>query len=280
MVVSTEVPPRTAAALQPLPRWAVTRLSSASGRPSRAAARSLTNRWLVPGAEEIRAAGHVIQDAGDDGLAAAIREGLLDGVAVAGLADPQHGPGGADLLGQTVQHALAGFRGEQRELHRGAAGVEGQHQAAGGAGHGRDATGPGRRNRYDGFPSDQPCPDQQRPGRQMSLSDVNPDVDDAVPAEPQPEPQPEPQAEAARAGRRWFVPEPPRLPLPLAGTLIYAGIRLFGVASTAFILGHGTYRLRHWSLLRWMRSNDGGHYQAIAPHGYAYPPGQPAHASR
>ncbi len=113
----------------------------------------------------------------------------------------------------------------------------------------------------------------------MSLSDVNPDVDDAVPAEPQPEPQPEPQAEAARAGRRWFVPEPPRLPLPLAGTLIYAGIRLFGVAITAFMLGHGTYRLRHWSLLRWMRSNDGGHYQAIAAHGYAYPPGQLAHAS-
>jgi hypothetical protein len=109
----------------------------------------------------------------------------------------------------------------------------------------------------------------------MSLSGVNPDVDDAVPAEPQPEPQPE----AARGGRRWSVPEPPRLPLPLAGTLIYAGIRLLGMAITAFMLGHGKYRLRHWSLLRWMRSNDGGHYQAIAAHGYAYPPGQLAHAS-
>jgi len=111
----------------------------------------------------------------------------------------------------------------------------------------------------------------------MSLSGVNPDVDDAVPAEPQPEPEPQP--EAARGGRRWSVPEPPRLPLPLAGTLIYAGIRLLGVAITAFMLGHGKYRLRHWSLLRWMRSNDGGHYQAIAAHGYAYPPGQLAHAS-
>jgi len=111
----------------------------------------------------------------------------------------------------------------------------------------------------------------------MSLSGVNPDVDDAVPAEPKP--QPEPQPEAARGGRRWSVPDPPRLPLPLAGTLIYAGIRLLGVAITAFMLGHGKYRLRHWSLLRWMRSNDGGHYQAIAAHGYTYPPGQLAHAS-
>ena len=111
----------------------------------------------------------------------------------------------------------------------------------------------------------------------MSLSGVNPDVDDAAPAEPEPEPGPKP--EAARAGRRSSVPAPPRLPLPLAGTLIYAGIRLLGVAITAFVLGHGQYRLRHWSLLRWMRSNDGGHYQAIAAHGYTYPPGQLAHAS-
>jgi hypothetical protein len=110
----------------------------------------------------------------------------------------------------------------------------------------------------------------------MSLSGVNPDVDDAVPAEPGRQPQPE-----AGSGprRRWPVPEPPRLPLPLAGALIYAGIRLLGVVITAFMLGHGQYRLRHWSLLRWMRSNDGGHYQAIAAHGYAYPPGQLAHAS-
>jgi len=48
IVVSTEVPSRIAAALQPLPRWAVTRRSSPGGRPSRAAARSLTKRWLVP----------------------------------------------------------------------------------------------------------------------------------------------------------------------------------------------------------------------------------------
>jgi hypothetical protein len=45
------------------------------------------------------------------------------------------------------------------------------------------------------------------------------------------------------------------------------------------MLGHGKYRLPGWSLIRWMRSSDGGHYRAIAAHGYAYPPGQLAHAS-
>ncbi len=83
----------------------------------------------------------------------------------------------------------------------------------------------------------------------------------------------------AGAGRRWSVPEPPRLPLPLVGALIYAGIRVLSVAITAFALRHGKFRHRHWSLVRWMRSADGGHYQAIAAHGYAYPAGQLAHAS-
>ena len=44
IVVSTDTPSRIAAALQPLPRWAVTKRSSPGGRPSRAAARSLTKR--------------------------------------------------------------------------------------------------------------------------------------------------------------------------------------------------------------------------------------------
>ena len=48
IVVSTDTPSRTAARLHPLPRWAVTRRNSPSGRPSRAAVRSLTKRWLVP----------------------------------------------------------------------------------------------------------------------------------------------------------------------------------------------------------------------------------------
>ena len=39
----------------------------------------------------------------------------------------------------------------------------------------------------------------------------------------------------------------------MAGMLIFAGIRLLGVAVAAFMLRHGKYELRHWSLVRWMR---------------------------
>ena len=104
----------------------------------------------------------------------------------------------------------------------------------------------------------------------MSLSGVNPDIDDVpVPAQPGP----------ADTGRRWSVPQPPRLSLPVTGMLTFAGIRVLGVAVTIFLLGHGKYQLRHWSLIRWMKSSDGGHYWAIAAHGYTYPAGQLAHAS-
>ena len=104
----------------------------------------------------------------------------------------------------------------------------------------------------------------------MSLSGVNPDVDDVpVPAQPEP----------PGTGRRWSIPQPPRLSLPLTGMLIFAGIRVLSVAIAAFLLGHGKYQLVHWSLVRWMRSSDGGHYTAIAAHGYTYPAGQLAHAS-
>ena len=107
----------------------------------------------------------------------------------------------------------------------------------------------------------------------MSLSGVNPDIDDAPgPSRPDPDP-------GSGAGRRWPVPELPRLSPGLTGTLIYAGIRLLSAAITAFLLGHGHYQLRHWSLIRWARSSDGGHYISIAAHGYTYPPGQLAHAS-
>ena len=104
----------------------------------------------------------------------------------------------------------------------------------------------------------------------MSLHGVNPDVDDAAPPEPDRD---------SRAGRRWPIPEPPRLSLPMAGALIYAGIRALSVLIAAFLLRHGSYRPRGWTLIRWMSSSDGGHYQAIAAHGYTYPAGQLAHAS-
>jgi hypothetical protein len=99
----------------------------------------------------------------------------------------------------------------------------------------------------------------------MSLSRVNSDLDDA-PA-------------SAGPGRRWTIPAPSRWPVPAVGALIYAGIRLISVLLAAFMLGQGKYQLPGWSLVRWMRSSDGGHYRAIAAHGYAYPPGQLAHAS-
>ena len=104
----------------------------------------------------------------------------------------------------------------------------------------------------------------------MSLSGVNSDIDDGpVPARPEP----------PGTGRRWSVPQPPRLSLTTGGMLIFAGIRVLSVAVAAFLLGHGKYQLRHWSLVRWMRSSDGGHYWSIAAHGYTYPAGQLAHAS-
>ena len=107
----------------------------------------------------------------------------------------------------------------------------------------------------------------------MSLSGVNPDIDDGPgPARPEPDP-------GSGAGRRWSVPRPLLLSLGLTGTLIYAGIRLLSVAMTAFMLQHGKYRAPHWSLFRWARSSDGGWYHTIATHGYAYPPGDLAHAS-
>jgi hypothetical protein len=104
----------------------------------------------------------------------------------------------------------------------------------------------------------------------MSLSGVNSGVGDALSPEPDPE---------YGSGSREGPGIGQGLPLPVAGTLIYAGIRLVSVAMIAFMLGHGNYRRRHWSLLHWMGSSDGGHYRDIAAHGYAYPPGQLAHAS-
>ena len=69
------------------------------------------------------------------------------------------------------------------------------------------------------------------------------------------------------------------MPLPLTGAVVFAGIRALSVAIAAFGLQHGKFSDRHWSLVRWMRAADGGHYLAIAAHGYTYPAGQLAHAS-
>jgi hypothetical protein len=61
--------------------------------------------------------------------------------------------------------------------------------------------------------------------------------------------------------------------------IIFAAIRVLSVAIGAFLLRSGKFSDRHWSVVRWLRAADGGHYLAIAAHGYTYPPGQLAHAS-
>ena len=102
----------------------------------------------------------------------------------------------------------------------------------------------------------------------MSQPGVSSGTDD-VAASARPEP--------AATGARWSVPRPPRL--PLTGAVIYAGIRVLSVVIGAFLLRSGKFSDRHWSVVRWLRAADGGHYLAIAAHGYTYPPGQLAHAS-
>jgi len=103
----------------------------------------------------------------------------------------------------------------------------------------------------------------------MSVSGINPDIEGDAPSVP---------LETTRTGRRWRLPDVPRLPLAGAGMLIYAGLRLLNVALTAIALRHGIYATRHRSLLQYLRSGDGGHYWTIAAHGYSYPAGQLAHA--
>ena len=104
----------------------------------------------------------------------------------------------------------------------------------------------------------------------MSHSGAPSGTDDvAVPVRPDP----------AAAGRRWSVPEFPRLPLPLTGAIIFAGVRMLSLAIGAFALRQGRFSERHWTLVRWLRAADAGHYLTIAAHGYTYPAGQLAHAS-
>jgi hypothetical protein len=103
----------------------------------------------------------------------------------------------------------------------------------------------------------------------MSVSGINPDIEGDAPSV---------SLEPAESGRKWRVPEFRRLPVPALGTLIYAGIRLLNVALVAVAIQHGFYATRHRTLLHWFRSGDGGHYYAIAAHGYTYPAGDLAHA--
>jgi len=58
------------------------------------------------------------------------------------------------------------------------------------------------------------------------------------------------------------------LPLPLYGTLIFAAIRLLGLAVAGFLLPRGIFRSLHASLWNLLRSWDAGRYLFIAAHGY------------
>jgi hypothetical protein len=62
----------------------------------------------------------------------------------------------------------------------------------------------------------------------------------------------------------------PGFSLPLAGTLIFAGIRVLILATAAFLMTHGKFRKFHSSLLRLLRSWDSGRYLSIAVHGYRH----------
>lgn len=81
-----------------------------------------------------------------------------------------------------------------------------------------------------------------------------------------------------------------RVPLPLAGSAVFAAIRLLSLGIAGFLLRHGKFQVRHWSLAQWITSWDakfyllvatrgyGFHWQRPLPHGSLYPwfPGYPA----
>jgi hypothetical protein len=71
----------------------------------------------------------------------------------------------------------------------------------------------------------------------------------------------------------------PKFPLPLYGILVFAGIRLVGLATATVLLSHGRFRRLHYSLWKLILSWDGGRYVNIAAHGYSYIPGSLHHDS-
>jgi len=75
------------------------------------------------------------------------------------------------------------------------------------------------------------------------------------------------QPTSAGAGKRGTIPV---FPLPLYGVLIFAGIRLLGLAIAAFLLPRGKFRILHCSLQTLPRTWDAGRYLFIAIHGYPH----------
>ena len=87
------------------------------------------------------------------------------------------------------------------------------------------------------------------------------------------------QPASADAGKHGIIS---RFPLPLYGILIFAGIRLLGLAVAAFLLPRGKFRVLHFSLQKLLWSWDASRYLFIAVHGYprhsniVWYPGYPA----
>jgi hypothetical protein len=61
-----------------------------------------------------------------------------------------------------------------------------------------------------------------------------------------------------------------RVPLPLAGSVIFAAIRLLSLAIVGFLLRHGKFQVRHWSLAQWITSWDAKFYLLVATRGYGF----------
>ena len=60
----------------------------------------------------------------------------------------------------------------------------------------------------------------------------------------------------------------PGFPLPLYGALIFAGVLVLSLVTTAFLLPRGKFSELHCSLLQLITSWDSGRYLIIAVHGY------------
>ena len=104
----------------------------------------------------------------------------------------------------------------------------------------------------------------------MSLSGINPRIDGETPPV---------SPEHTSNGRRWGVPDFPRLPAPALGALVYAALRVINVVLTAIAIQHPPYSAHRRTLVELLRSGDGGHYWTIAAHGYLYPAVPIAHDS-
>jgi len=61
-----------------------------------------------------------------------------------------------------------------------------------------------------------------------------------------------------------------RVPLPMLGTMVFGGLRLLSLAVAAFLLRHGRFQVRHWSLVQWTTSWDAKFYLTLTAHGYGF----------